>query len=102
MVHEVMILDHGGRELAALHAAAALKAYVAISVIATLLDPLARVDAPVVGAIVHVGLCVGIAIAIGLFEAIATRLRLRIVPSYLLSASVAAAIALLTVLWRLA
>ncbi len=110
MVHEVMILDHGGRELAALHAGAAIKLYVAIAVIATLINPWAGpwtgpwagAATPLVAAAIHLGLCVAIAAAIGLFEALPARVRLRVVPTYLLSATVAAAVALLVVLWRTA
>ena len=40
MVHEVMILDHSGPELAALQAGAAIKLSVGLSLIATLLNPL--------------------------------------------------------------
>ncbi len=102
MVHEVMILDHGGRELAALHAGAAIKAYVAIAVVATLLNPWSRVGPPLLAAGANLALCLAIAVAIGLFEAMGARLKLRVVPQYLLAATVAAGIALLTVMWRAA
>lgn len=99
MVHEVMILDHSGPELAMLQLGAAIKLYVGISVTAMLLDPLAgQHSIAAVGA--HLGLCLAIAIAIGLSESLIARLKLRVVPQYIVIGLVAAAIALLSMLGR--
>lgn len=99
MVHEVMILDHSGPELAMLHLGAAIKMFVAISVAAMLLDPLAGRDS-IAAVAAHIGICIGIAIVLGLVESLIARLRLRVVPQYIVVALVAAGIALLSMLGR--
>lgn len=98
MVHEVMILDHSGLELALLQLAAAIKLYVGIAIAAMLMNP--RAGDGFVGVIVHVGLCVVIAIAIGLAESLIARLKLRVVPQYIVVGLVAGGIALLSMLGR--
>lgn len=97
MVHEVMILDHSGPELAWLQLGAAIKLFVGISLVATLLDPVTDGGLAV---LVHLALCVAIAIAIGLSESLVARLKLRVVPQYIVVALVAGGIALLSLLGR--
>jgi formate hydrogenlyase subunit 4 len=99
MVHEVMILDHSGPALALLHAGAAIKMFVAISVIAMLLNPLAGQQS-VAAVAAHVGCCLGIAVAIGMSESLIARLKLRVVPQYIIIGLVAAGVALLSMLGR--
>jgi len=99
MVHEVMILDHGGPELAMLQAASAIKTFVAISVAATLLDPLAG-ESSILAIGAHLGICLAIAIGLGMIESLVARLKLRIVPQYIVVALVSAGIALLSTLGR--
>lgn len=99
MVHEVMILDHSGPELAMLHVGAAIKMFVAISVTAMLLNPLAG-ELSVAGVATHLGLCLGVAVAIGMTESLIARLKLRVVPQYIVIGLVAAGIALLSMLGR--
>lgn len=99
MVHEVMILDHSGAELALLHLAAAIKMFVAISVTARLLNPLAGHGALVATA-AHVGICLAIAVVLGLVESLIARLKLRVVPQYIVVGLVAGGIALLSMLGR--
>jgi formate hydrogenlyase subunit 4 len=98
MVHEVMILDHSGVELALLQLGAAIKLFAGISVVAMLMNPLAGDG--VLGALVHVGLCIAIAIAIGLSESLIARLKLRVIPQYIVVALVAGGVALLSMLGR--
>lgn len=98
MVHEVMILDHSGPELALLELGAAVKMFVGISVAATLMNPFAGDGA--VGSLVHAGLCLAIAIAIGFVESLIARLKLRVVPQYIVVGLVAGGIALLSMLGR--
>lgn len=99
MVHEVMLLDHSGPELAMLQLGAAIRLFVGISVTAMLLDPFAgERSLTAIGA--HLGLCLVIAIAIGLSESLIARLKLRVVPQYIVVGLVAAAIALLSLLGR--
>lgn len=99
MVHEVMILDHSGPELAMLQLGAAIKLFVGISVIAMLLNPFAG-EGSVTAAGAHLGICLLIAIAIGLSESLIARLKLRVVPQYIVIGLLAAAIALLSMLGR--
>lgn len=99
MVHEVMILDHSGPELALLHLGAAIKMFVGISVVAMLLNPLAG-ERSLAAAGAHLGCCFAIAVAIGMSESLIARLKLRVVPQYIVVALVAAGIALLSMLGR--
>jgi formate hydrogenlyase subunit 4 len=100
MVHEVMVLDHSGPDLAALHAGSALKLTVGLSLLAALLNPLVgRGPAPVVAA-ANVALTLLLAVAIGTVESLIARLKLRAVPQYIFVALVAAGIALLATTFR--
>lgn len=99
MVHEVMILDHSGPELAMLEAGAAIKLYVAASVVAMLLNPFAGTDGAA-AALTHVGLSLGIAIVLGLVESLIARLKLRVVPQYIVVALIGGGIAVLSMLGR--
>lgn len=99
MVHEVMILDHSGPELAMLQLGAAIKLYVAISVAAMLINPLAG-QATLVAATAHVATCLAIAVALGMVESLIARLKLRVVPQYIVVGLVAAGAALLSMLGR--
>jgi formate hydrogenlyase subunit 4 len=96
MVHEVMALDHSGPELAMLQLGAAIKLYVAIAVTAMLLNPLTG-DAAMLA---HVGICLGIAVVLGLVESLVARLQLRVVPQYIVVGLIAAGIAVLAMLGR--
>ena len=100
MVHEVMVLDHSGPELAAIQLANAVKLLVGASVLATLMNPWARLGTPV-SALLTVGLSVVVAIVIGTIESLIARLKLRAVPQYVGVAIAASAIALLATTWRL-
>ncbi len=99
MVHEVMTLDHSGRELALLQLGAAIKLFIGISVLATLLNPLAGSSTAACVAL-QIGLCVGIAVVIGMSEALIARIKLRVVPQYIVVGLVAGGIALISMLAR--
>ncbi len=98
MIHEVMILDHGGPDLAAVQYAAALKLTVCAALVAGLVNPL-RLASPPVAALASLALTALVAVAVGLVESLVARLRLRVVPQYLLVASASAAVALLATAW---
>jgi formate hydrogenlyase subunit 4 len=100
MVHEVMILDHSGPDLAALQAASAVKLTVGLSLIAALVNPLAGRAAPLVVGAVSVLITVLLGVAIGTVESLVARLKLRGVPQYIIVAFVAAGIALLATTFR--
>jgi len=99
MVHEVMILDHSGPDLAAIQTGAALKLTVAASVVATLLNPWAGTTAPRTAAL-NLGLTLVIAVVVGTIESLIARLKLRTVPKYIAVALASAALALLATGWR--
>jgi formate hydrogenlyase subunit 4 len=99
MVHEVMILDHAGPDLAALHVASAAKLTLGLGLLATLFNPLVgRADAAVV-ALANVGLVLVLAAVVGTVESLVARLRMRAVPQYIVVALVAGAVALVATTW---
>nr|WP_319563821.1 NADH-quinone oxidoreductase subunit H [uncultured Rhodoferax sp.] len=82
MIHEVMILDHSGPELAAMQYAAGLKMTLYAGLIATLLNPVDPLAAPLVASAVAVLLMLGVAVVVGCFESLMARLPLQWVTSY--------------------
>lgn len=99
MVHEVMILDHSGPELAAMQYAAALKMTVYAGLIAALLNPLDPFTSPMACTLVSLALMAAVAVAVGCVESLTARLPLRWVPRYLLVATAAALACLAAVGW---
>jgi formate hydrogenlyase subunit 4 len=97
MVHEVMVLDHSGPDLALIQYGAALKLWlfgalvVKLALGARLQDPVAAFAAFLLGQL-------GFAVAIGLVESTMARLRLVRVPQLLIGASVLSAFALVLLL----
>jgi formate hydrogenlyase subunit 4 len=100
MVHEVMVLDHSGPDLAAIQYGCAVKLYVTASIIATLLNPWARAGL-VLGPLSNLGACVSVVVVVGTIESLIARLNLRAVPKYIAVALSAAALALLATAWRI-
>jgi formate hydrogenlyase subunit 4 len=100
MVHEVMILDHSGPDLAAMQLASAIKLFTGSAIVATLLNPWAGAGTAL-SAIANMLLCIAVAIVLGTFESLAARLRLRTVPQYIVIALSSGAIALLATAWRM-
>jgi formate hydrogenlyase subunit 4 len=99
MIHEVMILDHSGPDLAFVQYAAAMKMTIGAALIATLLNPFHGQLASTPTAAVTVGIMLSIAIAIGCIESLIARFKLRAVPQFILVGLVAAFAALLTAAW---
>jgi formate hydrogenlyase subunit 4 len=99
MVHEVMVLDHSGPDLAAIQWASAIKLTVGASILATLLNPWAGSGGPL-AALANLALCAVVAVAIGTIESLIARLRLRTVPKYIAVALASGAVALLATAWR--
>jgi formate hydrogenlyase subunit 4 len=97
MVHEVMILDHGGPDLAFVQYAASLKHWVLGALVVGILLP---VRTGRVGLDLVVGLAgmAVLAIATGCVESIMARLRLTRVPQLLVAATVLSGLALMLVL----
>lgn len=82
MVHEVMVLDHSGPDLAAIQYGAAVKLLTGCSMIATLMNPWASAGT-VSSATANFLLSTGIAVAIGTVESLIARLKLKAVPVYI-------------------
>lgn len=99
MIHEVMILDHSGPDLAFVQYAAAMKMTIGAALIAALLNPFYGQLASTLTVAVNVGITLSIATAIGCIESLIARFKLRAVPQFIVIGLVAAFAALLTAAW---
>jgi formate hydrogenlyase subunit 4 len=99
MVHEVMVLDHSGPELAAMQYGAALKMTVYAGLIAALLNPVDARVAPLFSMLAALLIMVTVAVTVGCIESLVARLPMRQVPRYLMLASLLAALCLLAAGW---
>ena len=97
MIHEVMVLDHGGVDLAFIHYAAALKLWLFASLLVGLAIPM-RPSSPVLGLAVHIAGVFITAVIVGIVESTMARLRLLHVPRMLV---VALALSLAAFYWVL-
>ena len=97
MIHEVMVLDHGGPDLGLIHYAAALKLWVLGAL-------LVGVALPVQGSATWAGLAVSLAgmlvlaVLVGVVETVMARLKLVQVPQLLVGATALAVLAVVLVL----
>lgn len=94
MIHEVMILDHSGPELAAMQYAAALKMTLYAGLIAALINPLNPSAAPLAASLVSIALMLLVALVVGCIESLSARLPMRWVPRYVLLAGAAALVSM--------
>lgn len=99
MVHEVMVLDHSGPDLAAIQLATATKLFIGASIVATLLNPWSGA-AGLLPALANLGLSVAVAVVIGNVESLMARFQLRAVPQYIAVAVACGGVALLAAIWR--
>lgn len=97
MIHEVMILDHSGPDLALLLYGSALKLALFGSLVVCLVVPRAGLPLPLWLLVLGTGL-LGIGAAIGTVESAMARLRLPRVPLYIVGAAALAGFGLLLVL----
>ena len=97
MIHEVMILDHSGPELAAMQYAAALKMSMYAGLIAALINPIDPQVAPVAAIGVSLGLMLLVALLVGCIESLTARLPMRWVTRYVLIGSGAALLSMVVV-----
>lgn len=95
MIHEVMVLDHSGPELAAMQYAAAVKMTMYAGLIATLLNPFDPLKDTAPAVATSLALMAAVAVAVGCVESLVARLRMRFVPRYLVLATAVAAAGLL-------
>ncbi|MDA8242971.1 MAG: NADH-quinone oxidoreductase subunit H [Elusimicrobia bacterium] len=98
MIHEVMVLDHSGPDLACILYGASLKLWLFSSLIAGMLLP--RAGGGPYECALFVGLVLGMAVAVGVTESAMARLRLLKVPYMLITAFAFAALALIFQLGR--
>jgi formate hydrogenlyase subunit 4 len=87
MIHEVMVLDHSGPELAIMQYAAALKMTLYAGLIAALLNPFDPLMYPLAAVLFSVSAMLSVAVAVGCVESLTARLPMRWVPVYVLLAS---------------
>lgn len=99
MIHEVMLLDHSGPELAAFQYAAAIKMTICATLVAGLINPVPAASGGLAVAAVNLALTGVIAVSVGLAESVIARLKLKAVPQFITVALVAAVIALLGTVW---
>lgn len=94
MIHEVMVLDHSGPDLALILYAGSLKFALFAGLVMGVLLPRANLSSPLALALLLAGL-VAIAIAVGIVESVVARLRMNRLPHLLVAASALAAFALI-------
>lgn len=87
MIHEVMILDAGGVDLALFEYAAAIKLWVLSALVVSIALPL-RSSVPVINLALGLGAILGLALAVGCIESMMARLRLVRVPQLIVAAGV--------------
>jgi len=97
MIHEVMVLDHGGPDLALVGWGAAVRLWTFGALLVGLAVPV-RTGDPWVDAAAALGGMVALGVLTGLVESSMARLRLRHVPQLLLGAAVLSVLALFLVL----
>jgi len=97
MIHEVMVLDHGGPDLAFILYGSALKLWALLALLAGLVVPV-RTGNLAVDAAAAVGGMLLLAVGIGIVESSMARLRMIRVPKLLVGALALAALALVLVL----
>ncbi|KJS31828.1 MAG: hydrogenase [Desulfatitalea sp. BRH_c12] len=87
MIHEVMILDHGGVDLAMIEYASALKLWVMGAILVSLALPLPTAQ-PMLNLVAGLGAIMVLALLIGVIESVMARLRLVRVPQLLVTAGI--------------
>jgi formate hydrogenlyase subunit 4 len=98
MIHEVMVLDHSGPDLAFIEYGAAVKLFLFAALLVHLVLPFPQ--SPALGALVLLAGVGVTAAAVGVTESTMARLRLRRVPQLIVSAGALAALGLAVVLQR--
>ena len=84
MIHEVMILDHSGPDLALIEFGAHCRLLFSPCLVASLLRPTLAAG-PLANGLVFVGLLVLVYAAVGVTESITARLRMNLVPKFILT-----------------
>lgn len=97
MIHEVMILDHSGPDLALIELGAFAKLLFYAALIASLLKPLSPLH-PLSNILLFYALIALIALVIGVIESVTARLKMVMVPKYLLTSAALAFLAVVLTL----
>ncbi|MBI4503476.1 MAG: NADH-quinone oxidoreductase subunit H [Gemmatimonadetes bacterium] len=97
MIHEVMVLDHGGPDLALILYASALKLTLFASIVISVVVPRGMLNPFLALAVLAAGL-LAVGIAIGIVESVMARLRLTRVPQVLVAAGALAAFGVILLL----
>ena len=97
MIHEVMVLDHGGVDLGLIQYAASVKLWVFAALLTGVLLPV-RTACPLVNLAAGAGGVLAVAVLVGVIESTMARLKLLRVPQLLVAAAVLAALAVALVL----
>jgi formate hydrogenlyase subunit 4 len=97
MIHEVMALDHGGPDLALIHASSALKLGLFAALVVGIVVPRAGMGLAASGITLLAGVAL-VAVAVGVVESVMARLRLARVPQLLVGAGALALFAIILLL----
>jgi formate hydrogenlyase subunit 4 len=92
MIHEVMVLDHGGPDLAFILYGAALKLWLLGAVLVAIVLP--QTGAVILDSVLALAAMAALAVLVGVVESCMARLRLLLVPQLLVGAAALAALAL--------
>jgi formate hydrogenlyase subunit 4 len=96
MIHEVMVLDHGGPDFAFILYSAALKLWLFAALVVGIVLP--ATDNAWLNLLLALGGMFGLAVVIGVIESVMARLRLLVVPQLLVGAGAVATVALILTL----
>jgi formate hydrogenlyase subunit 4 len=99
MIHEVMVLDHSGVDLAYLFYAAAMKLFIFSAILVSIVIPV-RTGHPVTDTAIFLGGMLALAVLVGIVESSMARLRLNRVRLLLLISFALAFFGLIVTLWR--
>jgi formate hydrogenlyase subunit 4 len=98
MVHEVMVLDHGGPDLALIELGSAIKLWLLGSIVVAILVPV-RTGSPWTDTGAFLAGMAGLGVLTGIVESSMARLRLASIPQLFVGAVALSALALILVLW---
>lgn len=99
MIHEVMLLEYSGPDLAYMLYASAMKLVIFTAVLVSVVFPV-RIADPLSGMFIFLGAVTGVAVLVGVIESCLARIRMNRVKHLLLIALALAFFALIVTLWR--
>jgi formate hydrogenlyase subunit 4 len=99
MIHEVMVLDHGGPDFAFVLYGSAIKLFLFASLLVHMVLPIPPAGGAL-GVAVFVAGAAAVAVLVGIVESVTARIRLLRVPQLLVGASVIAALGLAVLIYR--